>query len=182
MGARVSLASTNLFVHAPLIRKSKNGLRGNTALCPRAPGLRAARRSLASPHEWTHPKRIPAHQTRSRQLSKRSVTSGCSERSPTSLVLASLTYSTSAAMICSPSDPFASAAQSPKLEDPSGRGSCPETPSGSRRLAQIYGSGVCGKLRKPTATGVEDARMEDSPSGRPYRRRFRWRFSEARCE
>jgi hypothetical protein len=73
-------------------------------------------------------------------------------------------------MICSPSDPFASAAQSPKLEDPSGRGSCPETPSGSRRLALIYGSGVCGKLRKPTATGVEDARVEDSPSGRPSSR------------
>jgi hypothetical protein len=153
MGARVRPASTNLFVHAPRTRKSKNGLRGNTALYPRAPGLRAARRSLASPHEWTHPKRIPAHQTRSRQLSKRSVTSGCSERNPTSLVLASLAYSTSTAMICSPSDPFASAAQSPKLEDPSGRGSCPETPSGSRRLAQIYGSGVMRQVAKADGHG-----------------------------
>src|SRR5271169_6297624 len=165
MGALVSLASTNLFVHAPRTRKSKNGLRGNTALCPRAPGLRAARRSLASPHEWTHPKRIPAHQTRSRQLSKRSVTSGCSERNPTFLVLASLGYSTSTAMICSPSDPFASAAQSPKLEDHPGEAHAQKRLRARVDSRRSTGQALCGKLRKPTATGVEDARLEDSPSG-----------------
>jgi hypothetical protein len=89
MGARVSPASRNLFVRAPRTRKSKNGLRANTALCPRAPGLRAAKRSLASPHQGTHPKRIPAHQTRSRRLNKLSATSGFSERIKR-LVLASL--------------------------------------------------------------------------------------------
>src|SRR5689334_10921907 len=80
MSARVSLASINLFVHAPQTRRSKNGLRASTALYPRAPGLRAAKRSLASPHQEMHPKRIPAQQTRSRRLNKLSATSGCSER------------------------------------------------------------------------------------------------------
>ena len=79
MDARVIPASINLFVHAPRTRKSKNGLRANTALCPRAPGLHAAKRSLASPHKGTHPKRILAHRTRSRRLNKLSATSGCSE-------------------------------------------------------------------------------------------------------
>jgi hypothetical protein len=29
---------------------------------------------------------------------------------------------------------------------------------------------LCGKLRKPPATGVEDARLDDSPSGRQFAR------------
>jgi hypothetical protein len=80
MGARLSLAGINLFIHAPRTRKSKNGLCANTALCPRAPGLCAAKRSLASPRQGMHPRRIHAHQTRSRRLNKLSATSGCSER------------------------------------------------------------------------------------------------------
>jgi hypothetical protein len=80
MGARVTPASINLFVHAPQTRKSKNGSRASTALWPRAPGLRAAKKSLASPRQGTHSKRIPAHQTKSRRLNKPSATSGCSER------------------------------------------------------------------------------------------------------
>jgi hypothetical protein len=59
----------------------QNGLRANMALCPKAPGLRAAKRSLASPpRQETHPKRIPDHQTRSRRLNRPSATSGCSEQ------------------------------------------------------------------------------------------------------
>ena len=80
MGARVNPASTNLFVHAPRTRKSKNGLRGNTALYLRVPGLCTAKRSLASPCQGPRTKRIPAHQTKSRRLNKLSATSGCSER------------------------------------------------------------------------------------------------------
>ena len=59
VGARVTPASINLVVHAPRTRKSKNGLRANTALCPRAPGLRSAKKSLASPRQGVHPKEIP---------------------------------------------------------------------------------------------------------------------------
>ncbi len=81
MGARVSLASTNLFVHAPRTRKSKNGSPANTASCLRAPGCCTAKSSSASPLQEKHPKRIPAHQTRSRRLNKPSATSGCSEPS-----------------------------------------------------------------------------------------------------
>jgi hypothetical protein len=80
MGARDCLASINLFIRAPRTRKSKNGLRASTALCPRAPGLRVAKRSLVWWNREPHPKRIPAHQTRSRRSSKPSATSDCSER------------------------------------------------------------------------------------------------------
>ncbi len=80
MGARVSLASINLFVHAPPIRKSRNGSRANMASCPRARGFCTAKSSSASPRQGPHPKRIPAHQTRSRRLNKLSATSGCFER------------------------------------------------------------------------------------------------------
>jgi len=45
----------------------------------------------------------------------------------------------------------------------------PDDPPGARGDATSAVRALCGKLRKPPATGVEDARLEDSPSGRLIR-------------